>query len=69
MIRFILKGERLDGLTGLKEDWFYTIDLKTPLLERELTRGGRDESGYETVSLVGVEVIPEDVSAKSVALL
>jgi hypothetical protein len=57
MIRFVIRRVRRDGETGLASDSYFTIDDDVQELERVLRLGGFSESGYDTCSLLGVELI------------
>jgi hypothetical protein len=59
----MLRYQALD-CAGLQADELFTLDLDVPELEKQLTRGGYGESGYERVSLAGVEVHTAPDSAK-----
>lgn len=59
MLRFVLKVRTLDGHTGLRQEWFETLDCDVPVLEEKLRGGGRSESAYFICDLEGVEIKPE----------
>lgn len=57
MIRFILRRAIKDSNSSYEGATFYTLDVDVPELEKQLTRGGLGEDGYEIVTLFDVEVI------------
>ena len=58
MLRIILKRERFEEVNQMRTTDHYTIDIESPELERELTRGGFGEQGFDVRSIVDVEVLP-----------
>ena len=62
MIRFILKNETFYELNQLRKERFFTIDGDIAALEAALTNGGMGESGFDCTSLVGVEILPEQLN-------
>jgi hypothetical protein len=65
MIRFILKREVYDALSGRRSDACFTIDAEAPELEAALRSGGHGESGFDQSSLLGVEVLDSAPAAPS----
>lgn len=59
MLRAILKHKYRDSVSGAEDEFFQTLDFDCPTLEGALKHGGYGESGYEIVSLVGVERLPD----------
>jgi len=56
MVRFILRHTRADAMCGTHSTGLYTLTAECPAIEREITRGGFGEYGWETVDVVGAEV-------------
>jgi hypothetical protein len=59
MIRFILKRKSRCDHSGCEREIHYTVDAICQSLQDALQSGGIGESGYQTDSLVGVEILPE----------
>jgi hypothetical protein len=58
MIRFIFKNQ-YKLANGFESQDYHTLDLKVPELEAKLREGGFGEDGWDTNTLVGVEIIKE----------
>ena len=63
MIRIIFLRESFSEVNQMRMSRHYTMDVDVPELERELSRGGFGETGYDFCSVVGVEVIPGKADA------
>jgi len=53
-MRFLLKTRSLDPVNGLQTEWYHTLVVDVPQLEKELCSGGSGENGYSITELVGV---------------
>lgn len=60
MIRFILKRETRDKVSGYRGESFETLDVNVPELQERLSKGGRGENGFDYTTLVGAEVVQHD---------
>ncbi len=58
MLRFIVKRHEMHFESGLDRTDYCTLDIAAPELETILKSGGQGPGGFESWSLVGVEVMP-----------
>lgn len=65
MIRLIFKAERLYETTQLRTLDYFTIDVALPEIEAILKHGGRSESGYDIITLIGCELDPTESKKES----
>jgi hypothetical protein len=59
MLRFIIKHDRQDNVSGLRSSDFETLDINVPELEHVLRMGGHGETGHDIRMLTGVEILRE----------
>lgn len=59
MIRFIFKWQRADSMVGCTQESHFTVLADCPEVEKQLKIGGSGEHGWESVFLIGAEVVPD----------
>lgn len=58
VVRFIIRRQRVDNISGAQIESFETFDAWMPALVKKLTSGGYGENGCDIATLMGVEVLP-----------
>lgn len=65
MIRLIFRQEQLHESNQLRTLEYFTADVALPEIEAILKHGGRSESGYDIITLIGCELDPTESKKES----
>lgn len=57
MLKAILKRTWREEISGATGTQYLTVDFDAPEVEAQMRRGGLNETGFEVVELLGIEVL------------